>query len=64
MKAKICDKCHFVFENGEKKCMCIPGDKTCSDCEHFNTCKMLFSTSADRKDCDFYPIRYIEIQRK
>jgi hypothetical protein len=60
MKTKICDKCHFVFENGAKECMCIPNNKTCSDCRHFNRCKALFSTSEDRKDCDFYPIRFVE----
>jgi len=58
LHTKKCEKCHFVFENEVEKCMCLPNGMTCFNCKHFQRCSNLFGATTERKDCDFYPIRF------
>lgn len=58
MKHEICEKCHFTFEKEDQKCMCIPMNMTCFSCRHFEWCRLLVGTTIDRKNCDWWPIRF------
>lgn len=42
-------------------CMGLPDGRTCGDCRHIERCLGFgFTGSPKRKDCDFFPRRFLE----
>jgi hypothetical protein len=43
-----------------KDIMELPYGKTCGDCAHVYRCALLFSARSENRECDFYPIRFVD----
>ena len=43
--------------------MVLPNGKTCGDCKHFKPkCEWLISCKTERTQCDWWPIRFVQIE--
>lgn len=42
----------------------LPPGRTCADCAHFKrTCEWLISRNPDNEQCDWWPVRFVSIDK-
>ena len=46
-------------KNCQRQCMKLPAGKTCSDCWHFDWCKVAYGVKPENTSCDFEPVRFV-----
>lgn len=45
-----------------RQCMQLPAGKKCADCVHVVRCTTMFGVKQTNTTCDFYPVRFREVQ--
>lgn len=56
-----CEKCDYR-RNCKSQCKNLPEGKKCADCYHVKRCTSMFGVKPENTRCDFYPIRFREVQ--